>query len=263
VSLLSVKRTCAYIISLLVLIPTGVMAQKPEATEPPDSVFIPLAIRAGIDIAGPVIYLTDKSNLTIEGYLSADLNEKRSLFLGGGYSNYKYSQYNYSYLTKGIFLRTGVDFNLLKPQTSMGKYWAGIGLHYCISTFKYQIPELSHENYWGTTSISLPSQLHWGHFIEATPGFRAQLFSNFTIGWSISLRKMIYSGGSKDTRPIYIPGYGQSAKSFSFGINYFLIWNFRYKTIRVLIQKEPPEEPEETETPADNTGSGNMQNMEP
>jgi hypothetical protein len=78
---------------------------------------------------------------------------------------------------------------------------------------------------------------------------------------------MIYSGGSRNTKPIYIPGYGLSAKSFSTGINYFLIWNFRYKTIKVLINKEPPEEPEEDTTSPKNTntnsGSGNMQEMQP
>jgi hypothetical protein len=239
------------------------MAQKPEATEPPDTVAIPLAIRAAIDITGPVIYFLDKNNFTAEGYLSADLNERRSLFLGGGYTNYKYSQYNYSYHTNGLFLKAGVDFNLMKPQTAMGKYWAGIGLHYGISSFTYEIPELSYVNYWGTTTASFPSQSHWGHFIEATPGFRARFFGNLSLGWSISLRKMIYKGGNNDSSPIYIPGYGIAAKSFSFGINYYFVWNFRYKTIKVLIKKDLPEEPEENTTPPDNTGSGNNQVMEP
>ena len=52
------------------LLSTGdIMAQKPAAAAaaPPDTVVFPLSIRAGIDIAGPVIYLTDKNNLTAEG----------------------------------------------------------------------------------------------------------------------------------------------------------------------------------------------------
>ena len=258
------RKTYVYIISLLVINSTGeLMAQKPEATDPPDTVSIPLSFRVGIDVSGPVIYLTDKNNLTAEGFFSYDLNEKRSVFLGGGYSNYKYSQYNYSYKTNGIFVKAGVDFNFLKPQTTMGKYWAGVGLHYGISMFSYQIPELSHTNYWGTTTTSIPYQSRWGHFIEASPGFRASLFGNFTIGWSVSLRKMIYSGGANDIRPIYIPGYGMAAKSFSTGINYFLIWNFRYKIIHVVIKKEPPEEPEENATPSPNNSSGNTQTTLP
>ena len=92
---------------------------------------------------------------------------------------------------------------------------------------------------------------------------KPQLFGNLSLGWTVSLRKMIYSGGSKDTRPIYIPGYGLSATSFSAGINYFLVWNFRYRKINVVIQKEPPEEPDENVTPQTNSGSGNNQKMEP
>ncbi|MGD0343013.1 MAG: DUF6048 family protein, partial [Bacteroidales bacterium] len=258
-----VKKTYVYIISFFALISTcELMAQKPKATEPPDTVVFPLAFRAGVDILGPVIYLTDKNNLTAEGYFSTDFDERRSLFIGGGYSNYKYSQYNYSCLTNGIFIKTGVDFNLLKPQTALGKYWAGIGLHYGISAFRFEIPELSQGNYWGTTTSSVPLQSHFGHFLEASPGFRARLFGNLTLGWSVSLRKMIYAGGGKDARPIYIPGYGLSAKTYSTGINYYIVWNFRYKTIKVLIQKEPPEEPDENTTPSTNTGSKNAQKME-
>jgi hypothetical protein len=267
VSLLSVRKIYVYIISLLLIISTGeLMAQTTPATEPPDTVTIPLAIRTGIDISGPVIYLTDKSILNVEGYLSADLNEKRSLYLAGGYANYKHSQSNYNYLTHGIFFKAGVDFNLMKPQTAMGKYWAGVGIRYGITSFTYEIPELSHDNYWGTTTVSIPSQSQWGHFIEASPGFRAQLFGSLYIGWSISLRKMIYSGSNKDIKPIYIPGYGLASSSISTGINYFLIWNFRYKTIKVLIKKEPPEEPEENAQPSNqpstNPGAGKIKNMD-
>ena len=84
----------------------------------PDTVTFPLKIRTGIDITGPVIYFTDKNILNAEGYISADLNEKLGVFLGAGYSDYKYSQYNYEYLTKGIFFRAGVDINILKPEVS-------------------------------------------------------------------------------------------------------------------------------------------------
>jgi hypothetical protein len=238
------RRTYVYIISILVVFSCfPVTAQD----VPQDSVLFPLKIRTGIEIAGPVIYLTDKNNLNLEGFFSGDINEKISIFIGGGYSDYKYSQYNYDYLSKGVFFKAGADFNLIKPEMSYGKYWAGIGVHYGISSFTSETPFFKQENYWGSSSSSIAIEKRWGHFIEFSPGFRAELFRNFSIGWSISIRRLINSGKGKDLRPVNIPGYGNGVKTFSTGINYFLIWNIPFKKILVPIKIEEPEEPEETE----------------
>lgn len=217
--------------------------------ESPDSVAIPLNLKIGIEVAGPAIYLTDKNNLSIEGYLSVDINERRSVYFSGGYSDFKYAQYNYSYLSKGFYAKAGVDFNLLNPLISTGKYWAGIGIHYGLSSFISETPYIKYENYWGTISSSIPRNTNWSHFIEASPGFRAEIFRNFSIGWSICLRKMIYTGAEKDLKPIYIPGYGSANKSFSTGISYYLMWNIPYKKIRVTIKRKPPPETGEQEEP--------------
>lgn len=236
------EKTSVYIISILIsLFSTPAKAQD----QPSDSVEIPLKLKVGIDVAGPVIYFTNKNILSIEGYFSADLNEKMALYFNTGYSDYKYSQFNYDYFSKGFFVKAGIDFNLQKPEVSLGKYWAGIGLHYGLSSFISETPFLKYENYWGTTSSYIPRETHWAHYIEASPGFRAGIFKNFSIGWSVSLRKMLYSGTGKDLKPIYIPGYGTAAKSFSVGISYYLMWNIPYKKIKVAIKVDEPEEPEE------------------
>jgi hypothetical protein len=237
-------KTYTYFISILLALSWSQISGQKTA-ELPDTVEIPLKIRVGIEVAGPVIYFTDKNNLSYEGYLSADLNEKTAVYLGGGYSDYKYSQYNYNFLSNGLFIKAGADFNLLKPEKSEGKYWAGIGLHYGLSSFSTEVPVFSHENYWGIASSSAGSKRSTGHFIEFAPGFRAEIFNSFTIGWSLSIKKLISSGTGKDLRPVYFPGYGTGGKSFSTGINYFLILNFTYKKIRVEIKPEPVEEPEE------------------
>jgi hypothetical protein len=237
------KRISGYIISILVLMTGSNLHLYAQ-----DTLDIPLKIRAGIELSGPVIYFIDKSILNTEGYFSMDLNEKRSVFFSAGYLDYRYFQPNYEYINKGIFARTGIDFNLLKPEKAMGKYWTGIGLHYGISRFTSEIPLIIQENYWGTTSSSVSAKTSWGHFIEATPGVRAEIFKNFSLGWNVSLRMLIYSGSGKDLRPIYFPGFGNGAKKFSSGMNYFMSWNIPYKKIKVIIKKEEPEETEEIES---------------
>ena len=210
-----------------------------------DTIPIPLKIKIGLEVSGPAIYLSDKNTFNTEGYISADLNEKFSAVIGAGYLSYKYSQYNYEYLNKGFFLRSGVDYNLLAPEKSQGKYWAGIGLRYGISLFNSEVPLFSQDNYWGTSLSAIAPKTNWGHFIEASPGFRAEVLKNFSLGWTISLRMLLYSGTGKDLRPICFPGFGNGVKPFSAGLNYFIVWNIPYKVIKVILKKEVPEETEE------------------
>ena len=139
------RRICAYIISVALF--SGYIPVYGQDTDvPQDSVTIPLKVSFGIEASGPVIYFTDKNVLNTEAYLLYDFDNKKALHAAGGYSNYKYSQYNYSYRNKGIFFKAGVDFNILKPEISGGKYWAGIGLLYGIIRFTLHVDSVSYEN---------------------------------------------------------------------------------------------------------------------
>ncbi|MEI6048562.1 MAG: DUF6048 family protein [Bacteroidota bacterium] len=241
------RRTYVYFISLLIALINGMGIVHAQ-----DTILVPLKIKAGLEVSGPALYFSEKKILNAEGFISADINEKVAVVLNAGYLNYKYSQYNYEYLNKGAFIRAGVDFNLLKPEKSQGKYWAGVGLRYGLSIFNSEVPSFKQENYWGTTTSSIAKKTYLSHFLEVSPGVRAEVFRNFSMGWTISLRRLLHTGTGKDLRPIYFPGFGNGGKSFSTGFNYFIVWNITYKKINVIIKKKVPEESEETET----TGSG-------
>jgi len=205
----------------------------------------PLKIKAALEVTGPAIYFSDKKNLSAEGYVSVDINERTAIVLSGGYLNYSYSQYNYDYLNHGIFFRTGADFNLRNPKLASDKYWAGIGLRYGISFFNMETPSFRETNYWSTTWSSIPSVRATAHFIEVTPGIRSEVFKNFSIGWSLSMRLLVSNGTGKDNRPIYIPGFGKGDAKVSAGIGYFIVWSIPFKKIRYIVKPEEPEEPEE------------------
>jgi hypothetical protein len=221
-----------------------------------DTIPIPLKIKIGLEVSGPVIYYTNKNILSEEAFISVDLDEKRSVILAAGYLDYKYSQFNYTFLNKGTFIRLGMDFNLLKPDKSQGKYWAGIGLRYGLSRFTYQVPTYQKTDYWGTTISSISPKVNWGHFVEFTPGVRTELFNHLSIGWSVSLRMLLYTGTSKNLRPVNFPGFGDGSKTITTGMNYFIIWNIPYKKIKVILKKEVKEEPEDNSN-TNNKGTNN------
>jgi hypothetical protein len=250
-------RTFAYFINLLLLMTWSLIQVHAQDTIP-----IPLKIKVGLEVSGPAIYYSDKNIFNEEGYISVDLDEKRSVVLAAGYLNFKYSQYNYTYLNHGSFVRMGMDFNILKPDKSKGIYWAGIGLRYGLSRFNSETPSFEKDNYWGTVSSSIAQKTNWAHFAELTPGVRAEIFNHFSIGWSISVRMLLYSGTGKDLRPVYFPGFGNGTKTFSAGIGYYLVWNIPYKKINAILKKEAKEDNEDTNpngTNDTNSTSGNGQ----
>ncbi len=234
------KRIYALIISLFLISWSSVILSQ-------DTIDFPLKIKAGLDIAGPVIYFTNKNNLSAEGYLSIDINPKTAMVLAAGYLDYTFSQYNYEYHNKGIFFRAGSDFNLRRPELSSDRYYAGIGLRYGLSIFNSETPLFQETNYWGTAISSIPSVRSMAHFLEVSPGIKSEVFRNFSIGWSLSLRLLLYSGTDKDVRPIYIPGFGNGAKTISTGINYFIVWSIPYKKVRHFIKPETIPDDEEME----------------
>jgi hypothetical protein len=242
------RRISVYFISFLLLLISGF-----EQIFAQDTLLIPLKIKVGFEVSGPAIYYIEKKNLNAEAYLAVDLNEKISAYLGAGYLDFKYSQYNYSFLNKGMFIRTGPDFNLLKPEKSMGRYWVGIGLHYGLSVYNSEYPSFQKDNYWGAVSSSIAQKTDWGHFIEVAPGVRAEIFKNLNIGWTISLRMLLYTSGGSNVRPIYFPGFGNGTKTISAGLNYFIVWNIPYKKKTVITKKEEPEEETDDTTQPPNT----------
>jgi hypothetical protein len=233
-------RTFAYFISLLLLLffPSVIKGQ--------DTITFPLKIMVGAEILGPARYFADKEVFNIEGFGSVDLNEKRTAVFAAGYLDYNYSQYNYTYQNNGFFARAGLEFNLMAPEKSVGKYWTGIGLSYGLSRFTSETPFYKQDNYWGSVTSSIPASKAWGHFIEVAPGVKAEIFRNFSMGWAISVRALIHTSSGKDLRPVYFPGYGNGTKAVTSGFRYYLIWNIPYKK-KTVITKPPPVEEEEDE----------------
>ncbi len=229
-----------------------------------DTIPIPLKIKFGLELSGPVIYYSNKKTLNAEGYISLDLNEKRSLVFDAGYLNFKYTQdstqHSYTYQSKGSYIRIGMDFNLLKPDKSQGKYYAGIGLRYGLSRFSSSTPYFDQTDYWGKTSSSIARSSNWAHFVEMSPGVRAEIFNHFTVGWSLSVRMLLHSTTGNNMKSINIPGFGDGTKRFSTGLSYFVVWNIPFKTINAILKKEVKEEPEDNnDTDPNNTNTSGSQ----
>jgi hypothetical protein len=256
------RRISVYIISTILVFSSLTVRVSAQ-----DTIQFPMKFRLGFEALGSAKYFYEKDRVNLEGYFSTDLSEKFSVIFVAGHSDYSYARYRdtsflmYDYRTKGNYFRGGFDINLLKPKKSQGKYFVGIGFRYGISHFTYDIPTITHENYWGKSRVSVPSTDEWAHFVEFTPSVRAEVVKNLSIGWTVSLRKLIDPGTGRHLKPVYLPGYGNGSKSFSPSISYFVIWSIPFKNKRIIIQPEEEEEEDETNgnqnQNQNNMGSGN------
>ena len=157
------RRTSAYSISLLVISFCSLLQAYSQ-----DTIVVPLKIKAGLEVSGPAIHYFDNNILNTEGYIAVDLNEKISAVLAGGYVKYKYLQYNYSFNDKGMFFRTGLDFNLLKPDKSKGRYYTGIGLRYGLGVFTSETPSFTTMLFFLRSAINARSVNRENQYAEST-----------------------------------------------------------------------------------------------
>ncbi len=191
-----------------------------------DTVKATKSLSIGVDITGPALYATDRSNYNFEGQLSYRLNYKYYLVMEPGYSAYDYEKYNYKYYSRGMYLRVGTDISLLEPVASKINHFAGIGLRYGLSLFQQATPYISLDNYWGHIDTSVEENSVHAHFIELQGSVKTEVFRNFLIGWAVKLRTSVYSSGKNGEKAAYIPGMGTTDSFITPAVSYYIIYRF-------------------------------------
>ncbi len=239
------KGTCICFISLFLLMGSRAVSQ--------DTVTFPLHFRAGFDISGPVLHLLNDDLISYGVLASLDLNQAISLNAGLRYTTFSAVEYNYNFSSQGTSLVIGADYNFMKPKTAQGKYYAGIGLRYGLSFYGQEASGIKYTNKWGEGESSIPLSHHTGHYLEITPGVRAELFRGVTIGWNVFMRLLISSGAGKDINPMWMPGFGDTSSRMATGAEYYISFSFPYKKIKVIIKPKREEEEEETVEGAEGT----------
>ncbi len=231
------RRTCIFFISLFLLAEAVAVSQ--------DTVTVPLHIRAGFDLSGPVMKLVNTDLISYGVLGSADINSSVAVTAGIRYSSFNSSEVLYNFRSRGLSFTAGADYNFIKANVSQGKYYAGIGLRYGLSFYNEEASMLRYTNPWGAGETSVPQERHTGHFLEITPGVRTQLMPGVTVGWNLYMRLLISSGAGRDLKPVWMPGYGPGTSGLSTAAEYYISFSIPYKKIKVYIKPKVRESDEE------------------
>lgn len=182
-----------------------------------------------VDLVGPIQSMATDYG-TFEGAFT--LNFKNTYFpvfeAGLGKCNTTDDNTKIRFNTSAPFFRVGLNVNMLKNKMQNNRLF--VGLRYGFSSFNYDIdgPEVTDDIWGGTSTLNykdITSTCHWG---ELVVGVQAKIWHSFHMGWNIRMKRTINIGKSDYSKPYYIPGYGTTTNSTSWGASYYLIFDLNF-----------------------------------
>lgn len=198
------------------------------------------------DLFGPVQYLVSDYG-SFEGALR--LNLKNTFFpvveLGFALCDTEDANTLIRYTTQAPYMRIGVDVNLLKDKFQDNKLY--IGARYGLSRYEFDIsgPPLTDPVWGGSEPFSYKGIGTTSHWFELVAGVQVKVWSNIHMGWSVRYKHEISSTKNAYAKPYFIPGYGTTTHTTSWGATYTLNFDLNWgkkkkaKVHQVTIIEQP------------------------
>lgn len=168
-------------------------------------------LRLGFDVIKPTITFIDTNFTGFE--IVADLRIRKNLYLAAelGASDRTDQEDFLNYTSKGGYAKVGANYNLYKNWLDMNNE-IYVGARYGFSSFSQKLNEYT-PNYYGTYfdvptySSDIEVDGLTAHWIEFVVGLKVELFKNFFLGASISMKNMISQEQPDNFLNFYIPGF--------------------------------------------------------
>ncbi len=188
------------------------------------------SLRLGVDISKPIQYLFNNDLKSFEVVGDFRITHRIYIATELGYYN-RYTEEDYmNFTTKGSYIKIGANYNFYKNWVGMTNE-IFIGVRYGFSPFSQTLHDYS-PNYYGTYfdpyNVIANTEFngltaHWGEFVT---GMKVEVLSNFYMGFSISLKKMISQTQPDNFLNMYIPGFERVyLNETGFSFNYTLSYN--------------------------------------
>lgn len=181
--------------------------------------------RFGIDLARFLYLLADPVQTGAE--VSADFEVYRNVYpvFELGYNSMSDEQDLFDYSSSGTYGRAGIDYNVLSLKDRSAHHSITMGFRYGMSVFTQQIEDLDVRNeYWGDYVPGPYESNLTGHWIELVGGMKAEVFSNFFLGWSVRYKILLNPEMDPLMIPEMIPGYGSGGEDRVFGFTYSIFY---------------------------------------
>ncbi|NNK83805.1 MAG: hypothetical protein HKO92_11830 [Flavobacteriaceae bacterium] len=216
-----------YIISILCLVLFSVTLSAQNDSIPKDSIAFKnkYGIRVGADLSklARTFLDDDYSGFEIQG----DYRITRDLYVAGELGTEEKTTIT-EYLnstSKGNYIKAGIDYNLYQNWYGMDNLIYS-GLRVGFSTFSQTLSQYTiydiNNSAWGQNTIIDPKDFDgltaiWAELIF---GLKVQTLNNLYLGVNVQLKRRITETEPDNFENIYIPGFGRTYDSGSFGIGF-------------------------------------------
>lgn len=195
-------------------------------------------LRIGIDIHNYILGAISPYRTGLDLSLEYNVTPKLFVLIEGGYNYYKRENIRVTYISKGNYIRAGVDYNLRESTAANDRDYYYIGFRYGFSMFNQEVPEyLLVNEYWGNSTNSMAAEDGHAHWAELITGFKVEVLKNWYLGMSARL-KFFLERSKTGIEPVqFVPGYARSYNSavmdFNYTISYNIPLNYKKKKMAV------------------------------
>ncbi len=211
---------------------------KPEKIRP----VIEHDLRIGIDVHNYILGAITPIRTGLDLLVEYNITSNIFVVVEGGYNYFKRENVRITYISKGNYIRTGIDYNLRKATAANDRDMYFIGFRYGFSNFNQEVPEYVLVNgYWGNSTGSMSAEDGYAHWAEVLTGFKVEVIKNWYLGMSVRL-KFFLKRSKNAIEPVqYVPGYARNYNSgvmdFNYSISYNIPLNYKKKKIAVYDKK--------------------------
>ena len=243
-------------IALISLVGLNVSAQEADSSRYQDAVdkpfeleeapkkvrpFIEHDLRIGIDVHNYVLAAIAPYRSGID--LVAEYKATQNIYavIEGGYNYFKKENIRVTYISKGNYIRLGVDYNLRKSEEPNDRDIYYIGFRYGYSMFSQEVPQYILLNeYWGDSYSSMAPEDGFAHWAELLTGFKVEVVKNWYLGMGLRLKFFIHRSKTGIEPVQYVPGYSQNYNSAVMDFNYTIAYNIplNYKKKKIAVYHE-------------------------
>jgi hypothetical protein len=181
-------------------------------------------LRLGLDLSNPVRSAIDSDRKSFE--IVADYRIAKRYYVAAeiGYLDNLRQEDLFDFQTKGQYIKLGINYNAYQNWLDMENE-IYFGFRYGFSTFSQTL-----NNFSINSDIALPgltttdSQKFDGlnaNWAELIIGIKTEIYSNIYLGFSVSVKKMLFTKEPDNFKNLYVPGFDRVFLNDSgFSINY-------------------------------------------
>ncbi len=182
-------------------------------------------VRVGIDLFRFTLPFTnDYNNNALELSLDTEIKYRYFPTFEYGFEKIKDNTEIQNYSLTGNYFRIGFNYNMINYKHRLDRNIFYIGARYGFSGFSQQANRINFTNQWGSVNIAYPETSLTASWFEGVVGVRAEIITNFYMGFTIRIKTMLKHSDYGQVVPYRVPGFGNGTKSVAYGLSYSVFY---------------------------------------